>query len=348
METDMEERRLFGVPAVLAAGEVSSLLSDLRLLWAATYGEPPGDVASDLTECKLFFDPLARGHKIRESLSQLQAVSPTIGARLRDYGEPLVTDAGAGVLLVGVEARLLIDLLQKVHTGRGHAVISNEESAAAQNLALETYREWSLSRLRQVIDLRSGEGKEVMQAVAVGLALALLVNRSDSAERAVMQWESTTADGMDVDRAVYVGAEAFASALTARNQRTAGEKRLKGGYALTEARRRLAHRLVIMRDADANGARVYIPAEYRDEVISFLARDLARRSGLGAERLQLAFDQLVREFRTSARALAYRSMVFESASNTEEIGHQIIQEFREYREKISGTEARVLFAAEQE
>jgi hypothetical protein len=346
MEVDMEERRLFGVPVVLAAGEVSSLLSDLRSLWSATYGEPPGDVTRDLTECRLFFDPLARGHKIRERLSQLKPVSQKIGARLRDYGEPLVTDAGAGVLLVGVEGRLLIELLQNMHADRGHVVISSEESASVQNRALETYREWSLSRLRQVIDLRSGEGKEVMQAVSVGIALALLVNRSDSAGRAVMQWESTTVDGMDVDKAVYIGAEAFASGLTARNKRTAGEKRLKGGYALTEARRRLAHRLVVTRDEDANGARVYIPAEYRDEAIQFLARDLARRSSLDAEKLQLAFDQLVKEFRASARALAYRSMVFESASNTEEIRHQLIEEFLKYREKSSKARAGTLFAAE--
>jgi hypothetical protein len=345
--SEMDERRLFGVPTVLTLKEVRILLDDLLLLWSATYGRRLGEVDGDLSECKIFFDPLARGHKIRERLSDLESVSPDVASRMKPYGEPLVTDVGDSVLLVGVEARLLVEILQGLRTDRGHSVIPDEEVYHAQERALQIYRDWSLSRLRQVADLRSGEGKEVMQGIAVGLVLALLVNRSDSPERAVIQWESNTIDAKDVDEAVYVGAEAFASVLTSRNKRTAGEKRLKGGYALTEARRRLAHRLVVVRDDSADGSRVFIPAEYRDEVVKFLAHDLGRRANLSEERLQAAYDQLIVDFRSSARALAYRSMIFERASDTEEIGRTLMREFHDYRTRASVDELQdSLFAAE--
>ena len=328
-----EDRRIFGVPAVLGTRERVSLLADLTVLWRATYGREPGNIDKDLNECRRFFDPLTRGHTLRERLAKLAPAPPDVAIRLGQYGEPLVVSAGDGILLIGVEARLTIALLTSLQDQRVGAVISHGAAAEAEHRALDTYRRWGLGRLRQVIDLRSGAGKEVMQAVAVGLVLALLINRSDCPERAVMQWDSTTADGKDVDEAIYIGAEKFAEALTARSGRSSGEQRLKGGYALTEARRRLAHRVVLVDDPASSGVRIYVPAKYRDEVIEFLARDLARRAKLTSATLEMAFDRLVTAFRTSARALAYRSMVFERPADTDDLKRKLLSAFAASKHK---------------
>jgi hypothetical protein len=327
-EVDEEERRIFGIPAVLTANERATLQRDLTLLWEQTYERKLGALASDLERGRRFFDPLARGLTLRERLTELSPPPTDVSRRMERYGEPLVVQAGEGLLLVGVEARLTIELLKRVRSDREHIVIPPSAASWAEHTAMETYRKWALSRLRQVIDLRSGAGKEVMQAVAVGIVLALLVNRSDCPQRAVEQREHSTPDGRDVDRAIYAGADRFAEVLTAKSSRSSAEHRLKGGYGLTEARRRLAHRLIVADDASAKGVQlIYIPAEYRNEVISFLAKDLARRSNLTAATLERAFDQLVSEFRAYARNLAYRSMVFERPADTSELRNRLLAEF---------------------
>jgi hypothetical protein len=328
-----EDRRIFGVPAALTTRERMFLLADLTMLWKATYGREPGNIDEDLNRCRRFFDPLTRGHTLRERLTELTPASPDVAIRLGHYGEPLVVSAGDGILLVGVEARLTIALLVKLQDQRVGAVVSHVDAAEAERKALDAYRSWGLGRLRQVIDLRSGAGKEVMQAVAVGLVLALLINRSDSPERAVMQWDNATADGKDVDEAIYIGADRFAEALTARSGRSSGEQRLKGGYALTEARRRLAHRVVLVDDPASSGVRIYVPAKFRNEVIDFLARDLARRPKLTAATLEMAFDRLVTAFRASSRALAYRSMVFERPADTDDLKRKLLSAFADYKQK---------------
>jgi hypothetical protein len=327
-----EERQVFGVPAVLVPAERTSLLSDLTMVWMATYGQAMGVLSADLELCRMFFDPLARGHKLRERLINIQPMPKGIVSRLEQFGEPLTINAGEDVLLVGVEARLVVDLLRdlEVHDSR---VISREQVAQAEHLALKTYRKWSLGRLRQVIDLRAGTGSEVMQAVAVGIVLALLINRSDTPSRAVIQWDYDTPDGKEIDKAVFAGAEQFASNISSRSGRSSSEQRLKGGYGLTEARRRLAHRLVVARDSGMDGVRIYIPEEYRNEVITFIARDLARRSTLTTEKLAVSFDQLVVKFESSARALAYRSMIFERPADTVKLRRQLIEEFEYTRGK---------------
>jgi hypothetical protein len=237
-------------------------------------------------------------------------------------------DAGDKILLIGVEGRLMIALLEHQNLSKGHLVFPSADVAITEQKALQIYRGWSRGRLNQVIALQSGRGTEVLQAISVGLVIALLANRSDSRTRAVIRWDHSTAEGKQIDEAIHAGAERFASVISgSRGGRSAGEQRLKGGYALSEARRRLAHRLAVEPDSRSGGERLYVPAEYRDEVVRFLANDLARRPSLSREKLASAFDQLVNEFRSTAGQLAHRSMVFERAADTRALREQLIDIF---------------------
>ncbi|MER5264418.1 hypothetical protein ABTZ99_20330 [Actinosynnema sp. NPDC002837] len=327
-------REVFGVPTVLTGQESATLMRGLIELWRLTYGKSPGRIEEDLEGCRRFFDPVARGHTLRERLSNL----PQTPAELRrmPYGEPLLVDAGDKTLIIGVEGRLIIALLERQDLSKGHLVFPSTEVSSVEKKALQVYRGWSRGRLNQVIALQSGRGTEVLQAISVGLVIALLANRSDSPARAVIRWDHYTPEGEQIDKAIHAGAERFASVISgSRGGRSAGEQRLKGGYALSEARRRLAHRLAVEHDNRSEGERLYVPAEHRDEVIRFLANDLARRPSLSQEKLALAFDQLVSEFRSIAGQLAHRSMVFERAADTQTLKQHLIEIFSSARQQGS-------------
>ncbi|MET9102227.1 hypothetical protein [Streptomyces antibioticus] len=325
----MKDRTVFGIPLVLTAAETSSLQHDLTRLWTLCYGKPPGELEADLESCRRFFDPLARGRTLRERLAQVPGVPK--GLSHANYQEPLVTDAGEGVRLVGVEARLLMSVLDEKDLEEGHVFLSSRDVAVMEATALAKYRDWCTARLGQVIALRTGKAAEVMQAVSVGLVIALLVNRSDEPTRAIPRLSKVTFVGQQVNDAIYAGAEKFADTLVpTRSERSADEKRLKGGYGLSEASRRLAHRLVITRRAAAEDL-IHIAPKSRDDVVKFLGHDLARRSGLAAEKLSEAYDQLVLAFRAEAGKLAHRSMVFERSADTRDLKEDLMAAFEEAR-----------------
>jgi hypothetical protein len=323
---------VFGVPTVLTSIECSTLISDLTTLWVACYSQQISELESDINRCRHFFDPVARGQSLRSRLYEVAPAPTEVVERIARYGPPLVIDAGEGVLLVGVEARLLIDLLTSHRKGRGHIVLPNTAVSTAERVALRTYRRWTLGRLTQVIALRAGQGKEPMQPIAVGIVLSLLVNRSTTPSRAVTQRDHDTAGGRDVDTAIYAGAEAFATSLNPdRRGRSSGEQRLKGGYGLTEARRRLAHRLTIIASNKPDEKLIYIPARDVEDVVAFLGADLARRSSLTAIKLQDAFEDLVTAFRGSAQTLAYQAMVFDRKAETNDLKKRLLESFSKAR-----------------
>ncbi|MEU5839684.1 hypothetical protein ABZ820_39370 [Streptomyces diacarni] len=329
-------RQLFGVPAILTGAERTALIRDLTQLWHLTYDAAPGELEVDLTLCKRFFDPLTRGHSLRDRLSKLPETPADLFHRASQYGEPLVVQAEDKALLVGVEARLMLALLEKHAVGENHIILTPSDVAMAEGTAMRIYRVWSMARLNQVVALRRGQGNEVMQAISVGIVIALLVNRSDTADRAVAKWDHWTADGEQVDSAIFAGAEAFAAEVSRnRSSRAAGEQRLKGGYALSEARRRLSDRLAVTSDSKNDGELLYIPAQHRQDVISFLGRDLARRPRLTQSVLVSAFDLLVAAYRGAAGQLAHRGMVFERSTDTRALKEDLLREFSRARSSPS-------------
>jgi hypothetical protein len=320
-----DDGHVFGLPLTLTAAEVSSLRALLGEVWELTYGEAPAETEQDLARCREFFDPTVRGFKLRERIAALPEVpARTREAALRLPGQ-LVTDAGSGRLIAGVEARLALDLLEDGyrHQAGGHWVLPDAAARAAENRALQAYRSWSVRRLSEAIALRAGQGKEVLQASSVGLVLALLVNRADSPDRAVMRPDDGA--GHPVDEALHSAALAFADRITTGRTRSSDERRLHGGYMLSEARRRLADNMSGYPDA------VYIRPGAAGEVVRFLAGDLARRENLTAGQLSDAFAQLVEAFRGNARSLAAHNAIFESPAGTRALREEFLAAFTEAR-----------------
>jgi hypothetical protein len=331
LRESLASRTIFGIPAVLTRGEVATLIRDLTQLWLLTYGQVPAQLEADIEMCRQFFDPVARGQTLRDRLARLEKAP--VALRRAGYPDPLVVDVGDNTMIVGVEARVLLALLEDVDTLENHIVLSPTSVANCESLALGAYRRWARARLNQVVALRSGKGAEVLQAVAVGIVIALLVNRSDSPDRAMLKRSHDTQEGKQIDGAIYSSAEEFADVVSSgRSGRSTSERRLKGGYALTEARRRLAHRLIFTTTADGNHL-VYIDHRHRRDVIQFLGSDLARRVSLSSDTLSIAFDRLVAEFRTTASNLAHRSVVFERSGDTRELKEALMVAFDNARNK---------------
>ncbi|MGV9930000.1 hypothetical protein ACWDY4_05345 [Streptomyces olivaceoviridis] len=324
---EMPHRTVFGVPAVLTGSEIAVLVEDLSELWKLTYDRPAADLASDLELCRKFFDPLARGGTLRDRLASL----PRTPAKIRraSYSQPLVVDVGAGACIIGIEGRLLLDVLQQA-TSEDFFVLSPSVVSDMERTALDKYREWSTARLRQVVAMRTGKANEVMQAISAGLVIALLVNRSDSPDRAIPKLSADSPEGSSLNSAIYNGAERFAEMVSrSKSARSVGEKSLKGGYGLSEASRRLAHRLVT--DRRKGGDFIYVAPDYKDEVIAYLANDLARRATLTEEVFDKALDALVSGFRETADMLAHRSLIFERPAETRKLQAAFTSAFIEAR-----------------
>ncbi|MEU4229137.1 hypothetical protein AB0F17_32990 [Nonomuraea sp. NPDC026600] len=323
---------IFGIPNVLTESETKDLLHVLSELWSLTYGESAASFDADLTKLRELFDPVARGHRLRERLANIPLTPPGVRRIADRYGPPVFVDVGDNRRIVGLEARILLEIFSAKTFEQGYVVLDAQTILEAERRALAAYRRWSLQRLTQVIALRAGHGAEVLQAISVGVVLVILVNRSTAPERAMVRLHDE-ASGEQVNDALFRSASEFAESIATGRGRSKAELRLRSGYQLTEASRRLAHRLAIDKKARADGDLVYVPENYRHEVVDFLAKDLARRTSLTEEALGKGFDRLVQAFHAEAGKLANRSMVFERSGDTAVLRRDLLNAFSETRSR---------------
>jgi hypothetical protein len=250
---------------------------------------------------------------------------------------PLVTEIGDGKHLVGIEARLLLAAIDDQFDPSATLVsIPLSSIAELERIAADRYREWATSRLKEVIALRRGIGREVLQAISVGMVLVLLVNRSTSPERAQIDRGGRLSS---IDNSLYLAAEAFAETITTGRGRSSTEKKLKGGYALSEAKRRLAERLVVepLKPRKGESRTIYLAEGAEHDVVGFLAHDLARRPGMEVKTLSLAFDRLVSEFRRQTESLATHAGVHERAGETARLRKELLTAFEKARPVLRPT-----------
>ncbi|MEK6190913.1 MAG: hypothetical protein AABM41_01150 [Chloroflexota bacterium] len=314
---------LFGIPTGLEREAAERLLVALTDAWMGLGAAVPRQVDEAVDWLfKQYFDPLARGARLRKALESIQA-------QRRDapfLTEQLVMDLGNGRGLITPEGRVAMWALQESIRPTGSTVVLRDDTIlAAESFLLDRYRGYGRARLEQVVRLGKGTGNPMLPAAAA-IPLLLLVNRSTSPERSLRR--PTQADQrQELDQAVGKIVAAFAEVIdesTSRRHRgrSADHMSLYGGYPLTEARRRLGAQL------SEDPGDLFVRPGQQDAVLRFVASDLARRR-LPPEQIAQAYDALLATYRAQIPILTALRISFERPADSNALRAQLLNEYRE-------------------
>ena len=308
---------LFGVAVAMPREDAERLFRALESAWRSLTDRAPGDLGRDWDLLfNRFYDPIAQGGRLRRELDSLQ--SAVVDAPY--LTEQLVLQVGSGRALITPEGRAVLELLRSELARDGATVsFSDDRRWSVEHELLGRYRNANRRRLTDVLKLRSGDAAPLLPPAAATV-LFLLLNRSTSPERAVTRPEDSAARKY-VDEAMAGSVLAFANALVP-GKRHLEHVSLYSGYPLTEARRRLSDHL------SSEPGRLYIKAGSEDEVLRFVAHDLAKRR-LPESKLTVAFDSMVDAYRASASALAAYGIGFGRPADVKRLRDQLMAFYRE-------------------
>lgn len=313
---------LFGMPLVMAVTDADHASAALSHAWLLQAGRAIRDFDDDLEALAQWFHPKLRGQTLRERLTELSALGHD-GARVP---AAVLLPCGDGRYLVTPEGRAWLACLDLARDlGDGHLSFTPSQGEPYADRLLVLYRRWSRHRLDDVIEKRTGAGSP-MHPAAAGMVLLLLVNRSFTPETAIRRVRQADVQAK-IDDVVADVLEQFAEALAGRTRRGRQPEHysLWSGYALTEARRRLAGGLVL----DREDGYVYVDADREGDVSEFVARDIARRRGADEERVSAAFDALVAAYRRRLSDLAGLGSGFERVGRTDALRERLLRAVRD-------------------
>jgi hypothetical protein len=276
-----------GHPRDMSTARARALVGAVDALWRA---QATAVVARNDQECvDRWFDPVARGGRLRAALDVLPEAADLVDEPPA-LTRPFATDAGMGRLLITPEGR---ELQNAVATALREATrdaesirLSWAQTDDADRRLFELYRRFAMGRLESVVGLRGGSAPPLL-AQGVGLVLLLLLNGNVGPARALPRPESSE-DLRAVDDAVAAVTGAFADALSPSKpgrRRSAAAYSLYGGYAMSEARRRLG--------SDLTTDPVYLAASSEDRVLDRLADEIRRRPEVDENRLAAAMRAFV-------------------------------------------------------
>lgn len=298
---------LFGIPLAVRRAEATRLLEALTDLWTRQAGRRPGSLEDDLDAMRSLFDPLATGQRLRKALSELP---PLPAVKSRYLTPPLVLTHGHE-MLVTLEGRAVIeafkDLLET--TTDSVLVIGPDLAFALVHSVYRRYREWSIRRLDDVVDLMSGKGRQSLSAPGIAFLLLLLVNGSHSPSTALTR-PARREDQDRVNAAVGAAISAFSDALN-QGERDERHFSLYSSWAVSEARRRLPGALAPGTDL------FYITPGSEERVLSLIASEFQReKRSPSTQAVLAAFDALVSAYRNTLPTLASMGMAHERRATT--------------------------------
>jgi hypothetical protein len=307
----------FGVGVSLPRDDAERLARALGSAWEAVAGRPTGELARDWSFLvEHYFDPIAQGGRLRRELDRVHAVvedAPYLN-------NLLVLPIGDGDGLITLEGRAVLELLRAALSREGQLVTLPDDARwALERQLLDLYRDASRHRLDSVLSLRSGAAAPLLPP-AVATILLLLLNRSTSPDRAITR-PPDPSGRQHLDEALARPVLAFANTL-APGKRKLEHISLYSGYPLTEARRRLSSQL------STDPASLFVRPNEEDEVIRFVARDLAKRR-LPEATIATAFDRMVEAYRESASALAAFGVGYERPADTRRLRERLLAQYRE-------------------
>jgi len=308
---------LFGMPLVMLAPDLAHACDLLERAWHLQAGRPPGNFDADLECLADWFHPKLRGQTVRDRITALEELD----AGSAELPATVLLPCGDDRYLVTPEGRAWLECAQEPRsTSGGEVVFSVDQAMPIERKLLATYRRWSRHRIDDVIEKRTGGGAPMLPPAA-GIVLLLLVNRSLEPDSAIRRVRDASAQ-RKIDDVVADVLESFADTLVGASRRGRSREHfsLWSGYPLTEARRRLAGRLVL----DQARGLVYIDGASEQEVIDFVARDIARRRGATEARVGAAFDALVDAYRGRLDDLAGLGSGFERVGRTDALRDRLL------------------------
>lgn len=294
---------LFGLPLALAQADAEEVERTLSAVWTSMLGRPPMSLHADIEELRRWFDPLARGERLRRELDAIEKTS--VHATRLSLDELLVSVAKQR-MIVTPEGRIVIEVLRmKLAESTPVVVIDEGDLLSAEHTVANAYRAWSRKKLTSVIALREGRAG-VLRPPAAGFALFLLVNRSTAPERAIHRLDDARARSA-ADEAIGSVVEAFADRLKAGRRKTEHFSTY-GGYAISELRRRIR--------LGSESDEIYVPPGTEEDVLEFVAADLMRRPRTSPGAILSAFDALVSRYRSVHSTLASLGLAHERPADT--------------------------------
>jgi hypothetical protein len=303
------------IPQVFDVEGAKELVQQLEIVWEAQTGRPFGSVEADLLELKRFFDPLARGSRLRDLLDSLRL--PKI-----EHMVPvsIFFKVDETSYLVTPEGRLLYERLNERMAAGDDPVVLTSRDIEAMALSLWTlYRNWAFQRLESVARLRIGEGAP-MHLSSIGFVLFLLVNRSDSPRRAISRPRDASTR-RSIDELISQPVMAFIRRLAPTSQSQEEHFSLYGGYALTEARRRLSRYL------SDDESQLFVVSEYIPQLIDRLARELSRRDEVSETLVVEAFHSLSESYRRVRPELSSFGLAFGRPNTAAEVKSALVTSF---------------------
>jgi hypothetical protein len=227
--------------------------------------------------------------------------------------------------LVTPEGRLLLHAFDEaVDADSGELVrLSSASFVDAESQLLAFYRELAQQRIRGVLRIRNSQDAPLLLPAGVGTIVFLLINRSTDVDRAIRRPNDQT-QFQRVDEAIQMVVEAFAETLVP-SVRGRGRRRdqysLYGGYALTEARRRLgADTLVI-----DSTSRIYLAGGSEQLASARVLWEVKRRPD-GPKHFPRAFDELVAMYREVRPVLAANKMAHERPADTDALRATLLRD----------------------
>jgi hypothetical protein len=272
----------------------------------------------DLTLMRAWFDPTAKGERVREAVACVNVVR----VELPFKDTLLVRDVGSGRRLVTPEGRVLISCLEAaldeyeatkavgpIRDEDSWLSFRNEDVAECTLLLLTTYRSWSRRRLDDVVGLLTSE-TSTLRPAAAGLLLTLLINRNTDPSRALPRPSDPRMLEI-ISEAIARPATTYATALTDSNRTSARSLDLYRGWPLGELRRRLGPSLHSGFDSG-----IYIEPTAVEDAISRLVTDIERRPERLQARVPAALEATLATYEQLRPQLAGLGLAFENPAQT--------------------------------
>lgn len=312
----------FGIRRHLAARDVDAMLRslvqvlDTQVASAGVNLRDPleldgASLADELQKFRTWFDPTAKGDRLRTEFARLPAVSRSSSVALPTE---VIVPIGKDQHLVTPEGYLSIWMWGRARDRQAHAnyqgdvEIDSADLEAARNSLLDLYRVWTRRRIDDVVGLLNSE-TSTLRPAAAGLLLTLLVNRNTSSERALRR--PRDADQLrQVAEAIASPSLAFAETLSGRTTARSSVD-LYRGWALGELRRRLGAGFHSHFDEG-----IWLDESATATAVERLIADVRRRDVRGRARVPAALDAALQAYDSQRPQLAALNLAFERPANT--------------------------------